>query len=174
MCLQDDAKTYNCDTFFICWEGQKQEGYSFSQRMSFVRKYNGTLIPNPSMRLVVNVLPEKMALLRQSKKAKARSDSYASDGIPSIPTDHSYVSTQTSYSASLKSKKKIKDDIIDENDEYCSAASILTLSDRDSPKKRSDELLASVDSWKRLDGPSSQEWGVQGRKCCFNYFGFKV
>jgi hypothetical protein len=174
LCLQDDAKTNNCDTFFICWEGQKQEGYSFSQRMSFVRKYNGTLIPNPSMRLVVNVLPERMALLRQSKKTKTRSDSYASEGLPSVPTDHSHVSTQTSYSASLKSKKKTKDDILDENDELRSAASILTSNDRDSPKKRSDELLASVDSWTSLDGPSSEEWGVQGRNGCSTNFGFKV
>jgi hypothetical protein len=156
----------NSETFFICWEGQKHEGFSFSQRMNFVLNCNGTLIPNPHMRLVVNILPERMTRVKQPKKTKARSDSYASDGIPSIPTDHSYLSTQTSYSISLKSRKKIKDDVPDENDELCSAVSILTLSERDAPEKRGNELLASVDSWKSLDGPSSQEWGIQGRICC--------
>jgi hypothetical protein len=127
------------------------------------------------MRLVVSILPERMTRVKQPRKTKARSDSYASDGIPSIPTDHSYLSTQTSYSISLKSRKKNKDDTPDENDELCSAVSILTLSERDAPEKRGNELLASVDSWKSLDGPSSQEWDIQGRICCCSIpYHFKI
>jgi hypothetical protein len=153
----------NSETFFICWEGQKHEGFSFSKRMNFVLNCNGTLIPNPHMQLVVNILPERMTRVKQPKKTKTRSDSYASNGIPSIPTDHSYLSTQTSYSISLKSRKKIKDDVPDENDELCSAVSILALSERDAPEKRGNELLASVDRWKSLDGPSSHLSSLETR-----------
>lgn len=168
MSLQDDIEPIRSSskTFFICWEGQKNEGFSFSQRMSFVRANNETLIPGPNMRWMINILPERMSRAKHPRKIKTRSDSYASDGLPSIPTDHSYVSTQTIYSVSLKSRKVVNDDIPDDDDELRSAVGILTIDEHDTPEKRGHTLLSSVDSWKSLDGPSSQEWVSQGMRVC--------
>jgi hypothetical protein len=142
--------------------GTKNEGFSFSQRMNFAHNYDGTLIPNPSMRLVVNILPERMTRVKQPKKTKARSNSYASAQYPHRP----FLFVNTNILFHLTEIKKKKDDIPDENEELCSAVSILTLSERDALEKRGNELLASVDSWKSLDGPCSQEWGIQGTICC--------
>lgn len=151
--------------FFICWEGEKIEGFSYFHQMNVVSNKHTTSIDDIDVQYICGILPERILGVRHPTTAKARSESFASD-IPSLRTDHSHISvqTKTSYSVSARSRNSGDGSGGDDLDELLSALNTLTKTEQESSEKRGQALLLGVESWRSLDGICSQDLNFQVAK----------
>lgn len=150
--------------FFICWEGEKIEGFSYFHQMNIVSNKDTISTEDIDVQYICGVLPERILGVRHPTPGKARSESFASD-IPSLRTDHSHISaqTRTSYSVSARSRNSGDGSGGDDLDELLSALDILTKTEQENSEKRGQAMLSGVESWRSLDGICSQDFNFQGR-----------